>query len=219
MGALVEITPDLLALAKGEAGRLDDSGKARITEMICATVGLNPATVPIQWINLGGKLVPYFTKGATDQIRQNHGVSIEIMERKVENEMSVVRVRATTKDGRQDESIGAVSLAGLKGEALANALMKAETKAKRRCTLSIVGLGLLDESEMPDDRKASQFQLSTIKDLVIKLGKSDELMSEIREKYGSSADLTPETAELLINHLKQRLEGCSDESVLNGEVK
>lgn len=35
-------------------------------------------------------------------------------------------------------------------EALANALMKAETKAKRRVTLSIAGLGLLDESELED---------------------------------------------------------------------
>jgi hypothetical protein len=36
----------------------------------------------------------------------------------------------------------------LKGDALANALMKAETKAKRRVTLSIAGLGWLDETEL-----------------------------------------------------------------------
>jgi hypothetical protein len=39
---------------------------------------------------------------------------------------------------------------GLSGEALANALMKAETKAKRRATLSICGLGMLDETEVED---------------------------------------------------------------------
>ena len=32
--------------------------------------------------------------------------------------------------------------------ALANAIMKAETKAKRRVTLSICGLGMLDETEL-----------------------------------------------------------------------
>jgi hypothetical protein len=37
---------------------------------------------------------------------------------------------------------------GLKGEALANAEMKAVTKAKRRLTLSICGLGWLDETEI-----------------------------------------------------------------------
>jgi hypothetical protein len=36
----------------------------------------------------------------------------------------------------------------LTGDALANAIMKAETKAKRRVTLSICGLGMTDESEI-----------------------------------------------------------------------
>jgi hypothetical protein len=51
-------------------------------------------------------------------------------------------------DGRTDEATGAVSLAGLSGTNLANSLMRAETKAKRRVTLSICGLGWLDESEV-----------------------------------------------------------------------
>jgi hypothetical protein len=49
-----------------------------------------------------------------------------------------------------------VATVGLKGDALANALMKAETKSKRRVTLSICGLGMLDETEVdtiPDARK------------------------------------------------------------------
>ena len=41
-----------------------------------------------------------------------------------------------------------LSLAILKGEAKANAVMKAETKAKRRVTLSICGMGWVDESEI-----------------------------------------------------------------------
>ena len=48
----------------------------------------------------------------------------------------------------EDESTGAVTVGDLKGDALANALMKAETKAKRRVTLSIAGLGWLDETEL-----------------------------------------------------------------------
>jgi hypothetical protein len=59
-------------------------------------------------------------------------------------------VKATAKDvqDRTDFATGAVTIEGLKGDALANALMKAETKAKRRVTLSICGLGVLDESEL-----------------------------------------------------------------------
>jgi hypothetical protein len=52
------------------------------------------------------------------------------------------------KHGRTDIARGAVNISGLKGEMLANAMMKAETKAKRRATLSICGLGLLDEVEV-----------------------------------------------------------------------
>ena len=57
-------------------------------------------------------------------------------------------VRATAKDGRQTDEIGAVPIKGLQGENLANALMKAVTKAKRRAILSVCGLGLLDETEV-----------------------------------------------------------------------
>ncbi len=59
-----------------------------------------------------------------------------------------VTAMATDKTGRTDESIGAVPIDGMKGETRANAMMKAETKAKRRVTLSICGLGMLDETEV-----------------------------------------------------------------------
>ena len=60
----------------------------------------------------------------------------------------LVIARATMPDGRTDESLGAVPIGNLKGDMFANALMKAETKAKRRVTLSICGLGMLDETEL-----------------------------------------------------------------------
>ena len=44
----------------------------------------------------------------------------------------------------------------MNGEALANAYMKAETKAKRRVTLSICGLGMLDETEVETIPDAKQ---------------------------------------------------------------
>ena len=218
MANIVAISPELLALSKGEGGRLDDNGKAEVTRQICETLGLNPATIPIQWITLGGKLIPYFTKGATDQIRQTHGISIEILERRTENDMSIVRCRATTKDGRQDESIGAVALKGLQGEAYANAVMKSETKAKRRVTLSIMGLGLLDESEISEPR-ATHDQLAEIRKLIIQLGGGQELMEWIKTKYGKSDQLSNESADMLIGHLRQRLDGCSDDKGSDGEPK
>jgi hypothetical protein len=63
-------------------------------------------------------------------------------------DLYVVHVRARARDGREDEDVGVVSLAGLSQDDLVNAIMKAITKAKRRVTLSICGLGWLDESEI-----------------------------------------------------------------------
>jgi len=55
---------------------------------------------------------------------------------------------------------GATSLAGLRGDNLANAFMRAETKAKRRVTLSICGLGFTDESEVDSIPGAQRVQVS-----------------------------------------------------------
>jgi hypothetical protein len=56
-----------------------------------------------------------------------------------------------------------VPLGNLKGDALANALTKSETKAKRRVTLSIAGLGWLDETEL----ETIQHQNITSNDVVL----------------------------------------------------
>jgi hypothetical protein len=81
----------------------------------------------------------------------------------------IVTASATTKDGRTDTDEGAVSMvypdevfdfrirqkvrhpeAGkpLRGDDRANAILKAISKAKRRVTLSVCGLGMLDETEV-----------------------------------------------------------------------
>jgi hypothetical protein len=60
-----------------------------------------------------------------------------------------VHVRAKDRDGRIDEDLGVVPFAEqLRGDVRANTIMKAVTKAKRRVTLSISGLGWLDETEV-----------------------------------------------------------------------
>jgi hypothetical protein len=116
---------------------------------ICQTVGLNPLTKPLDFITLQGKLTLYANKGAAEQLRSLHGVSIKILSRQIESECYVVHAQATRKNGQTDESIAAVPMWDKMPPAeRANALMKCETKAKRRVTLSICGLGILDESEL-----------------------------------------------------------------------
>jgi hypothetical protein len=116
---------------------------------ICQTLGLNPVTRPIQIMKFQNKLVPYFSKDATEQLRKINKVSILNINTKMhDGGVYVVTATASTPDGRQDSSTGAIVVQGLKGDVLANAMMKAETKAKRRVTLSICGLGFIDECEV-----------------------------------------------------------------------
>lgn len=115
---------------------------------VCTSIGLNPLTKPFDYITLNGKLTLYARKDATDQLRKIHDVSITRLERDRLEDVYTVTAYAQDKGGRVDVATGAVSIKGLSGDALANAVMKAETKSKRRVTLSICGLGILDESEV-----------------------------------------------------------------------
>jgi len=68
-------------------------------------------------------------------------------------------------DGRFTDSIGAVNITGLKGDNLANAMMKSETKAKRRATLDLLGLGILDETETETIPMAQTVDLKSCEEL------------------------------------------------------
>lgn len=127
---------------------LTDDERLNYYKCVCESVGLNPLTQPFSYLELNRKLVLYANKGCADQLRAIHRISIEIVSREKIGEVYVVTARAKGLDGRTDESTGAVALGKSYGDTLANLYMKAETKAKRRVTLSIVGLGMLDETEV-----------------------------------------------------------------------
>jgi len=134
-------------LVEGDLSKLSTDQRLAYYRSVCDSLGLNPLTKPFAYLNLNGKLQLYALRDATDQLRRLHRVSVEIIERQLMDDLYVVRARAMLPDGRADESLGAVNINNLRGEAKANALMKGETKAKRRVTLSICGLGWLDETE------------------------------------------------------------------------
>ena len=94
-------------------------------------------------------LLLYATKDATEQLRALKGISITSLEGEARDGLFWVVAKARDAHGRTDAATGAVAFGDdLKGEARANAVMKAETKAKRRVTLSLAGLGFVDESEV-----------------------------------------------------------------------
>ena len=136
------------ALMDGDLKSLSTEERVKYYYSVCDSLGLNPLTRPFKYIVLNGKLTLYAAKDCTEQLRNNHKISTAIKETKMIGDVFLVIASCTTKDGRFDESTGAVYIKGLTGDALANAYMKAETKAKRRGTLSICGLSFPDESEL-----------------------------------------------------------------------
>lgn len=145
------------ALIQGDLSKLTAEQRISYYKEVCDSVRLNPLTKPFEYITLNGKLTLYAKRDATDQLRSIHKVSIKISEAKTINDVYIVIAEAKDKDGREDSSTGAVNIKGLQGDNLANAFMKAETKAKRRVTLSICGLGLLDETEVESIKDAKPF--------------------------------------------------------------
>jgi len=146
-------------LVSGDLAGLTESQRLEYYRAVCESLGINPLTRPFEYLKLNGRLVLYATRAAADQLRAIHGISIVDARIERQDDLITVTVRGRTRDGREDVEVGVVSVAGLRGEALANAQMKALTKAKRRLTLSLAGLGWLDETEtetIPDAQRVSE---------------------------------------------------------------
>jgi hypothetical protein len=172
------------ALLGGDLAKLTPAERLSFYNAVCTSVGLNPLTRPFEYLNLKDdkgqdKMILYARKDCTDQLRDLHGISVEIVSREVIDGVCVVTARAKNMTERTDESLGAVPFMKENGEwktahsgkpyfkgdgtyqplglaERSNAMMKAETKAKRRVTLSICGLGMFDESEidtMPEAKR------------------------------------------------------------------
>ena len=179
----------------GDLSKLTARQRLDYYSAVCESVGLNPLTRPFSYLTLSGRLVLYAGKEATDALRKKNEISVKIVSREQVEDIWIVTAQGTTPLGRTDESIGAVSIGGLRGEQKAHALMKCETKAKRRVTLSICGLGMLDESEVesiPDARPADVTPDGEVVesppadgDAAVVAKDRDQLM--VRLKEGSSA--------------------------------
>jgi len=142
------------ALITGDLSKLGSAERVQYYRAVCQSLGLNHLTRPFSYIVFNNQLQLYARREACDQLAALHKIRRTIVGREFQDGLYVVTVRAEAPDGRVEESVGAVAIGDLKGEARANALMKGETKAKRRATLSIVGLGWLDEIEVETIRGA-----------------------------------------------------------------
>lgn len=164
------------ALIGGDLSKLTPEQRVKYYNAVCQSLGLNPLTKPFAYITLNGKLALYALKDATEQLRNNRDISIDIKAREVIEGCYVVTAQASMPHGRHDESTGVVPIEKITGEARANAMLKAETKAKRRVTLSICGLGMLDETEV--ESIAPSYTVAAAKRIDLPLGTAQILTVE-----------------------------------------
>ncbi|MEM4167836.1 MAG: hypothetical protein QXZ28_02900 [Candidatus Methanomethylicaceae archaeon] len=149
MGDVAAQTDLLSVVAYGDISKLSPQDKVRYYVMTCNRLGLDPLAQPFQLLKLQGKEVLYCTRAGVQQLTKLHNISHHIVAREFVDDLYIVTARATTPDGRVTESMGVVPVPkNAPGEVRANLLMKAETKAKRRATLDLVGLGWLSEEEV-----------------------------------------------------------------------
>lgn len=179
------------ALLNGDLAKLTPQERLSYYNAVCESLGLNPLTRPFEYLVLNNKLTLYARKDCTEQLRANRTISIQIKSREVVEGVYAVTAQATQHQAggqimRTDEAIGAVSIQGLNGEAKANALMKAETKAKRRVTLSICGLGMLDETEIETIPGATVAVMPTAKPQPVRV--PDAVVTDVDPSLAASVE-------------------------------
>ena len=147
---LSNINTEILSslILKGDISGLNSTQRVQYVTNLCQRIGLDPLTQPFKILKLQGKEVLYADKGCAQQLCKVYQISTEVTKREKIEDIYIVTVRATGKDGRFTDEDGAVTIGASKGDILCNAMMKAVTKAKRRAVLAYCGLGMLDETEI-----------------------------------------------------------------------
>jgi len=206
--SLTAINDDIIAslVLNGDLSKMKAEQKVSYYKNFCESLGLNPLTQPFAIIKFNNKEILYATKDATEQLRKVYGVSVIESNTKIDGNLCITSVKVQDKAGRYDIATGVVSLpADANGKA--NAIMKAETKAKRRATLSICGLGLLDESETDTIGKFETVPIAEIQNVKTEEVKNTEnntngsqfyieLKNKIRESLGGKMNVKEALAQL-----------------------
>ena len=146
------------AILAGNLQSLTEIERLQYNFALCRSLGLNPLTRPIDYIVQDGKMSPYINATGIAQIRAIHGIATKIIDRQTDKtHLHYVTAIATDSKGRSEESTAIISLCDRYGKVLlgqkrANKMMSAETKAKRRVTLALVGIPWADGGKVQSSK-------------------------------------------------------------------
>jgi hypothetical protein len=141
------------AIATNDLSKLAPRQRVGLVLALCKSLALNPLSRPFEFLVLDGKVTLYATKSATEQLGRLHQISVKRTREANVGDLHVVEVEGRQPNGRTSFATKYVSLRDgrgnpLAGQKLGDAYAKAETGAKRRLILSMVGLaGLPDDDE------------------------------------------------------------------------
>lgn len=161
-----DLNDELLAkiVQSGDLSMLSQQDRLIYYFTYCRQLGLNALSKPFDYIEEKDKegnikkISLYPNAIAASQLRDSRNVSTRIVEEKIMLDGEIYSVTVEAKIGnRTEQATGKVSIKtdnwgkALNGDGKAKAMKRAETQARRRATLAIVGLDAIGD----EDRKAS----------------------------------------------------------------
>lgn len=149
-------------VTRGDWSGLNPAERARVYTAVCKQHGLNPMSQPFAFLRLNGKEVLYANRGATDQLAAMHHVNRKIIDGPKIVDICGTKVALCTAEASLPNGRTETATATLPVADPVNLYMKLETKAKRRATLSILGLGMMDEMETETIPGAERLAMGTV---------------------------------------------------------
>ena len=159
-----KVSPIEQVLIGGDLAVLSPEQRFNYYLDVCKSLKLNPLTQPFGYISLDGEMKLYAKKDCAEQLRKLNGIGVTEMSKEYDRDTGImtVTVKGLDKFGKVDIASGSLHMKkvfwenkvkkeyDLTGQERANAMMKCETKAKRRLALSMSGLSMPDETEVID---------------------------------------------------------------------
>jgi hypothetical protein len=140
-------------LAIGKGNYRTEKEQFEVVELLIQQLSVRRESSPFRFLqDRNGSIQPYLTASGAADIMAQSGATVTDIQISMLEGCAIARCTISMKDGRIGCGMGAVYVAGLKGEQMANGLMKASTKATRRTILQHCrpeAVWLLQEDDLP----------------------------------------------------------------------